>query len=95
MTPMKVQTPKWLSENEIPDLNSLKRYEFERKTNIGDIYLALMRRKVSKTDKQQQVVRVQCKSSRWQMFFKIVVRPATLLKRDSNTDVFLWNLRNL
>ena len=70
MTPMKVQTPKWLSENEIPDLNSLKRYEFERKTNIGDIYLALMRRKVSKTDKQQQVVRVQCKSSRWQISSK-------------------------
>ena len=70
MTPMKVQTPKWLSENEIPDLNSLKRYEFERKTNIGDIYLALMRRKVSKTDKLQQVVRVQCKSSRWQISSK-------------------------
>ena len=70
MTPMKVQTPKWLSENEIPDLNSLKRYEFERKTNIGDIYLALMRRKVSKTDKQQQVVRVQYKSSRWQISSK-------------------------
>ena len=26
-----------LSENEIPDLNSLKPFEFERKTNIGDI----------------------------------------------------------
>ena len=25
------------SENEIPDLNSLKPFEFERKTNIGDI----------------------------------------------------------
>ena len=38
-------------------------------------------------------MRVQCKSSHWQMFFKIGVRPATLLKRDSNTGVFLWNLR--
>ena len=27
---------KWLSENEIPDSNSLKPFEFERKTNIGD-----------------------------------------------------------
>ena len=26
------------SENEIPDLNSLKPCEFEPKTNIGDIY---------------------------------------------------------
>ena len=26
-----------LSENEIPDLNSLKPFEFEPKTNIGDI----------------------------------------------------------
>ena len=25
------------SENEIPDLNSLKSFEFEPKTNIGDI----------------------------------------------------------
>ena len=40
------------------------------------------------------MVRVQCKSSRWQMFFKIGVRPATLLKRDSNTGAFLWNLSN-
>ena len=26
-----------VSENEIPDLNSLKSFEFEPKTNIGDI----------------------------------------------------------
>ena len=26
-----------VSENEIPDLNSLKPFEFEPKTNIGDI----------------------------------------------------------
>ena len=26
-----------LSENEVPDLNSLKSFEFEPKTNIGDI----------------------------------------------------------
>ena len=31
----------------------------------------------------------------WQMFFKIGVRPATLLKRDSNKGVFLRNLRNV
>ena len=40
------------------------------------------------------VVRVQYKSSRWQMFFKIGVRPANLLRRDSNTGSFLLNLRN-
>ena len=34
-------------------------------------------------------------NSLWQMFFKIGVRPPTLLKRDSNTGLFLWNLRNL
>ena len=28
---------KWLSENEIPDSNSLKPSEFEQKTNIADI----------------------------------------------------------
>ena len=28
---------KWLSENEIADSNSLKPFEFERKTNIRDI----------------------------------------------------------
>ena len=38
------------SENEIPDLNSLKPFEFEPKTNVGDIYcintvVALMWRK--------------------------------------------------
>ena len=41
------------------------------------------------------MTRVQCKSSRWQMFFKIGIRPATFLRRHSNTGVFLWNLRNL
>ena len=40
-------------------------------------------------------MRVQCKSSHWQMFFKISVRPETVLKKDSNTGVFLQNLRNL
>ena len=29
------------SENEIPDLNSLKPFEFERKTNMGDINSSL------------------------------------------------------
>ena len=29
------------SENEIPDLNSLKPFEFERKTNMGDINTSL------------------------------------------------------
>ena len=42
---------------------------------------------------------LQCRSSRSQMFFKVSVlkkafNPSILLKRDSNTRVFLWNLRN-
>ena len=37
---------KWLSENKIPDLNSLKLFPFEPKTNIGDItVVAVMMRK--------------------------------------------------
>ena len=40
-------------------------------------------------------MRVQCKSSHWQMFIKIGVTPATLFRRDSNTGVFLWNLRKI
>ena len=38
------------------------------------------------------------RSTRSKMFFKVSVlknlRPPTLLKRDSNTGVFLWNLQN-
>ena len=48
----------------------------------------------SKTDKLQRVVRLQYKSSRWQIFFKIGARPANLIKRDSSTGCFLSNLRN-
>ena len=72
------------SENEIPDLNSLKPFEFEPKTNIGDINSS------SSDDEEEgaeykvkrisnRVVQVQCKSIHWQMFFKIGVRPANLL----------------
>ena len=41
------------------------------------------------------MAQVQCKSSRWQMFFKIAVRPETLLKKESNKGVFLQNLLNI
>ena len=39
---------KWLSEKKIPDLNCLKLFPFEPKTNIGDITVAavMMRKKV-------------------------------------------------
>ena len=75
------------SKNEIPDLNSLKPFKFEPKTNIENVISS------SSDDEdegveykvKQWVVRVQRKSSRWQMLFKIGVRPATLLKRDSST----------
>ena len=33
----KITPSKKLSENEIPDLNSLRPFEFEPKTNIGDV----------------------------------------------------------
>ena len=78
------------SENEIPDLNSLKPFEFEPKTNIGDI-------NSSSSDEEEgakyKVKRISnsgwCECSRCQMFFKIGSRPATFLKRDSNTSAFL------
>ena len=90
------------SENEIPDLNSLKPFKLQPKTNIGDIISS------SSDDEQEgaeyKVERISnnewcecsaCKSIRWQMFFKTGARPATLLKRDSYTGVFLRNLQNL
>ena len=68
------------SENDIPDLNSLKPFNFEPKTNIRDIIGS------SSDDEEKgaeykvkwisnRVVRVRCKSICWQMFFKIGVRP--------------------
>ena len=79
-------------ENEIPDLNSLKPFKFESKTNIGDIISDDEEEGAEykvKRISNNEVVRVQCKNIRWQMFFKIGVRPATLLKSDSSTGVFL------
>ena len=79
------------SENEIPDLNSLKPFEFEPKTNIGDI-------NSSSSDDEEEGAEYKVKwisnsewreCSRWQMFIKIGVRPETLLKRDSNTSFFI------
>ena len=35
------------------------------------------------------MVKIQCKSSRWQIFFKISIRPATLFKKDFSTGVLL------
>ena len=79
------------NENEIPDLNSWKAFEFEPKTNIGDIN--------SSSSDREEVAEYEVKwisnskwfkcRSCWQMFFKMCVRPATLLERDSNTSVFL------
>ena len=34
-------------------------------------------------------------NSLWQMLFIVGIRSATLLKTDSNSGVFLWNLQNL
>ena len=83
------------SENEIPDLNSLKPFKFEPKTNIGDIISSSSddeeegaEYKVKLTSNSEWCG-VQCKSIRWQMFFKIGARPATLLKRDFDTGAFL------
>ena len=83
------------SENEIPDLSSLKPFKFESKANIGDIISSSSddeeegaEYKVKLTSNSEWCG-VQCKSIRWQMFFKIGARPATLLKTDSNIGVFL------
>ena len=81
------------SENEIPGLVSLKPFEFERKTNIGDMNSsqthspqvfykkAILKNFVTFTGKRL------C----WSLFLiKLqAFRPETLLKRDSNTSVFL------
>ena len=73
------------SENEIPDLNSLKPFNFEPKTNRDIIS--------SSSDDEEEgaeykvkrisnrVVQVQCKSIHWQMFFKIGVRPLNFIKK--------------
>ena len=82
-------------ENEIPDLNSLKPFEFEPKRNIGDI-------NSSNSDDEEEVTmeskhewcKCRAKAVVGRCSTKIGVWPATSLKRDSNTDVFLWNLWN-
>ena len=78
----------------------MKPFEFERKTNIGDI-------NSSSRDDEEEGAEYKLKrisNSEWceccakavvGMFFKIGVRPETLLKRDSNTGIFIQNLRNL
>ena len=75
----------------MPDLNSLKTFEFEPKTNIGDIN--------SSSSDYEEVAEYEVKwisnskwckcRSCWQMFFKMCVRAVTLLERDSNKSVFL------
>ena len=46
------------SENEIPDLNSLKSFEFEPKTNIGDINSSRSDDEEDKTDIEYKVKRI-------------------------------------
>ena len=76
------------SETEIPDLNSLKPFEFEPKTNIGDINSS------SRYDEEKgaeyKIKRVS--NNEWcEYSAKAVVGrcSSTFLKRDSNTGVFL------
>ena len=81
------------SENEIPDLNSLKPFKFE--TNIG--YIISSSSDGEEEGAEYKVKRIsnnewrECSAEGrcWQMFLKIGVRPATLLKRYSNTVFFL------
>ena len=76
-----------LSENEIPDLNSLEPSEFEPETNIGDINTSCSDDEEEGAEyKLKRISNIEwcecsAKSSGWQMFFKVGVRPATLLKR--------------
>ena len=82
------------SENEIPDLNSLKPFKFGPKTNIGYIIS-------SRSDDEEEGAKYKVKqisNNEWcECSAKALVgrcsskgvRPATLLKRDFNTGVFL------
>ena len=76
------------SETEIPDLNSLKPFEFEPKTNIGDI-------NSSSSDDEEKGAEYKIKrvsNNEWCEYnAKAVVGrcSSTFLKRDSNTGVFL------
>ena len=81
------------SENEIPDLNFLKPFEFEPKTNIG--YITSGSSSDEEEGAEYKVKQISnndwCKCSAKvviRRFLKILIRPATLLKRDSNTGVF-------
>ena len=51
------------------------------------------RRNIHKMTSKEQVLL--CRSSHWRCSVKKAFRPTTLLKRDPNTDVFLWILRNV
>ena len=76
------------NENEIPDLNSWKAFEFEPKTNIGDI-------NSSSSDDEEKCAEYKMKrvsNNEWcEYSAKAVVGrySSTFLKRDSNTGVFL------
>ena len=76
------------NENEIPDLNSWKAFEFEPKTNIGDI-------NSSSSDDEEKGAEYKIKrvsNNEWcEYSAKAVVGrcSSTFLKRDSNTGVFL------
>ena len=79
----------------MPDLNSLKPFKFEPKAKIGDIISSSSDDEEEGAEyKVKQISNNEwcdccCKIIRSQMFFKIGARPATVLKTDSNTGIFL------
>ena len=87
-----------MGENAIPDLDSLKPFEFEPKVNIGDI-------NSSSSHDEEEGAEYKVKpisNSEWgecsakQSLADVLQnRCQTLLKRHSNTGFFLKNLRNL
>ena len=82
------------SENEIPDLNSLKPFKFEPETNIRGIISSISDDEEEGTEyKVKQISNNEwCECSAKALVGRCSskgVRPATLLKRDFNTGVFL------
>ena len=66
---------------EIPDLNYFKPFEFEPKTNIGDINSSSCGGSAVQKQSLADVLQNRCQA-------------CNFITRDSTTGVFQWNLRN-
>ena len=85
------------SENEIPDLNYLNPFKFEPKANIGDIISSSSDDDDDDDEEEEEEEDGPEYKLKWIVTMSGAsadlqpagVRPATLLKKDSNTGVFL------